>query len=372
MTEMKSMTAEYESTQLEQELIKNKTKKILLVCESFAVKLPVYQFLSKLINRLGIEITQFSDFQSNPLYSSVVEGVKLFREKDCDCVIAIGGGSAIDVAKCIKLYEKAKLQQDKIPESYEKNAVPLMVIPTTAGSGSEATRYAVVYLNGEKQSITDNECIPSYVLLDSSVLKGLPLYQKKSALLDALCHSVESFWSINSTAESKEYSKQAIRLILNSMDDYFKEDEASFDNIMSAAHTAGRAINITQTTAAHAMSYKLTAQFKIAHGHAASLCLSELLPYMISHRELCADSRGEEYLKNTFNELAEVFEVQSTDKLAERFKDIIVKAELPSIHCDNESIIKALTAAVNPIRLKNNPVILTSETIEKLYAQILK
>ena len=80
------------------------------------------------------------------------------------------------------------LEQPIVP-----NDVKLLAIPTTAGTGSEATRYAVIYYNGVKQSVADESCIPSAVLMDSSVLKTLPLYQKKSTMLDALCHALAAF-----------------------------------------------------------------------------------------------------------------------------------------------------------------------------------
>ena len=92
-----------------------------------------------------------------------------------------------------------------------------MAMPTTAGTGSEATKYAVIYYNGEKQSINDESIIPSTVLFDSSILDSLPSYQKKATVLDAFSHSIESMWSINSTKESKEYSKEALTLIIENL-----------------------------------------------------------------------------------------------------------------------------------------------------------
>ena len=214
--------------------------------------------LGKFINELAgrIKVTRFSDFKPNPLYGSVVEGVRKYRESGCDIIAAVGGGSAIDVAKCVKLY--TDLPGDGADGAWLKsngtlNDTELLAIPTTAGTGSEATRYAVVYHDGKKQSITSDAIIPNTVLFDPSVLDSLPDYQKKSTVMDALCHAVESFWSVNSTDESKQYSRTAIELIVANIDDYLAGDNSKNEIMQEAAYVAGKAINIAQTTAGHAM-----------------------------------------------------------------------------------------------------------------------
>ena len=150
----------------------------------------------------GLNVIHFMDYQPNPLYENVLEGVGSFRSHHCDAIVAVGGGSALDVAKCIKLYstlegdgeEGSFLKQPLIP-----NEIPFLAMPTTAGTGSEATRFAVIYFEGNKQSVSGESCIPETVLLDPAVLETLPLYQKKVTMMDALCHAIESFWSVNST-----------------------------------------------------------------------------------------------------------------------------------------------------------------------------
>lgn len=98
--------------------------------------------------------------------------------RSCDLIIAVGGGSAMDVAKCIKLYAYMDPGINYLEQKIVPNDIPLLAVPTTAGTGSEATRYAVVYYKGEKQSVCDESCIPSAVLMDASVLKTRPLSEK--------------------------------------------------------------------------------------------------------------------------------------------------------------------------------------------------
>lgn len=340
---------------------------ILLVCDKSISFLPINKFFKE----LKINIIRFSDFQPNPLYESVVKGVHVFLENHCDVIIAVGGGSAIDVAKCIKLYSHMNHTENYLDQEIIENNVTFIAVPTTAGTGSEATKYAVIYYNGEKQSIIHDSCIPKVVILDPHVLETLPIYQKKVTMMDALCHSIESFWSVNSTKQSQEYSKKAIQLILKNIDSYLSNELNGNQNMLKAAYIAGKAINITQTTAGHAMSYKLTSLYGIAHGHAVAICLSKLWPYMINHLEDCIDYRGEDYLRKVFKEIAVTMNCSHSMEAAELFNKLLERLDL-SIPDSTLEDIKILTYSVNPVRLKNNPIQLNVDEINNLYYQILK
>ncbi len=341
-------------------------KKIFLVCDSSYGFLKVSEFFDKQKN-----VVKFSDFTPNPDYESVKKAVKLYKDEGCDVIIALGGGSAIDLAKCVKLYATMDDSEEYINQPVAENDIKLAAMPTTAGTGSEATRYAVIYYKGNKQSVTHDSIVPSTVIFDASVLKTLPEYQKKATMLDALCHGFESFWSVNSTDESKEYSKQAIKIITENLNAYLKNETQANENMLKAANIAGKAINITQTTAGHAMCYKLTSLYGIAHGHAAAMCVRKLLPYMIDNTDKCVDKRGKDYLDNTFKQLAEAVGCKSTAELCGNFNSLFESLEL-NIPAHTDEDIEILTNSVNPVRLKNNPVELDLETIKMLYKQILE
>lgn len=347
-------------------------KKIFLVCGKFVDKLEIGIYFEKLGKRKNIQIVKFSNFQSNPSYESVVEGIQLYRKEGCDMIIAVGGGSAMDIAKCIKLFLYMDDSKNYLNQKIIPNDVKLVAVPTTAGTGSEATHFAVIYFMGEKQTISDYSCIPSMVLLDASTLKTLPDYQRKVTMLDAFCHAIESFWSVNSTDESKTYSKEAIRLILKNKELYLANNETGNKNMLYAANLAGKAINIAQTTAGHAMCYKLTTLYGIAHGHAAALCVEKLWRYMVTCTEKCIDPRGSGYLINVFNEIADTMNCQTAIKASENFSDFLREMNLwvPSIN--NEGEFEILKHSINVVRLKNNPIELDDLTIDYLYHSILK
>lgn len=348
-----------------------KAEKVFLVCDSALKFLRIDKYFQEAVKNNIIEIVRFSDFNPNPSYESVVNGVEIFCREKCDAIVAVGGGSAIDVAKCIKLYSNMDSSKNFLEQKIIPNKIPFLAIPTTAGTGSEATRYAVIYYNNEKQSITDESCIPETVLFDPTFLISLPEYQKKSTMMDAFCHAVESYWSVNSTDESKQYSREALKLIIESKDDYLNGAADACADMLKAANLAGKAINISQTTAGHAMCYKLTSLYGISHGHAATLCVSALLPFMAENTDKCIDRRGEKYLIKTFEEIAEMFGCSDVSDGIKMILDFITSVGLKKPEGVKKSDIEILKNSVNPVRLKNNPVELSTKTIEKLYKTLL-
>ena len=323
----------------------------------------------------------FSDFTPNPLYEQVCNGIELLKTSNCDTILAVGGGSAIDVAKCIKLAVLAKEGNAAIIPPLVSTRVacdgaklPFIAIPTTAGTGSESTHNAVMYYEGAKQTVTNDGVLPDYAVLEPSVLKTLPLYQKKCTMMDALCQGIESWWSVNSTEESYEYSRKTIELIMANWRKYiFDNDDEAAKQIMLAANYGGRAINITQTTAAHAMSYKITSLYKIPHGHAVAVCLPEIWEYMIEHMDKCIDTRGQQYLSEIFLLISKTMGCNSPEEAISEFRFMMNDMELkkPKSGKKDEEL-EVLSSSVNPVRLKNNPVALISETIHNLYKKIIK
>lgn len=310
------------------------------------------------------EAVWFSGFSPNPRYEDVVKGVELMRAEHCDIIIAVGGGSALDTAKVIKLFAADEPSENYLENAHRFNPVPLVAIPTTAGTGSESTRFAVIYYNGVKQSVTHDSILPDYAVLDASLLTTLPAGQKKATLLDALCQAVESMWSVNSNADSTELAMNAMCIIGQHYADYLEGDARAAAKIAEAANLAGKAINITQTTAAHAMSYKITSLFGIPHGAAVALCLPEVWKFIANHSSRCADPRGKAHL----NAVLTALELYLGG--LEGFMEIYKALDMPAApECIGEQI-ELLTASVNPTRLGNNPVIPTGDELREMYKAI--
>ncbi len=352
-------------------------KRLFLVVDSS------YHFLNIKENIESLEVEEkvsFSDFTPNPLYEQVCKGIDLLKASNCDTILAVGGGSAIDVAKCIKLAILAEegnaaiippLVSQRLP--IDGNKIPFIAIPTTAGTGSESTHNAVMYYEGAKQTVTNDGILPDYAILEPSVLKTLPLYQKKCTMMDALCQGIESWWSVNSTEESYEYSRKTVELIMANWRKYiFENDEEAAANIMLAANYGGRAINITATTAAHAMSYKITSLYKFPHGHAVAVCLPEIWVYMLDNMDKCIDRRGREYLAGIFEDIAKAMGCDTPKQAIAMFREMMKDMELTNPVAGNrDDELKILSTSVNPVRLKNNPVDIKEEEAYKLYNVIV-
>ena len=152
----------------------------------------------------------------------------------------------------------------------------------------------------------------------------------------------------------------------------FENDDEAAKQIMLAANYGGRAINITQTTAAHAFSYKITSLYKLPHGHSVAVCLPEIWEYMIGHMDKCIDNRGQEYLSGVFALISKAMGCESPKQAIAEFCQMMKEMELKNPVADNrEEELKVLSTSVNPVRLKNNPVILDSCTINNLYNSII-
>lgn len=142
-------------------ILMNAIGKILLHGNSMN-KLRCANFFDDIKFRYNINLIHFTKFKPNPDYQSVVDGVKVFNEEKCDEIIAVGGGSVIDVAKCIKIESNKEIN--------------FTAIPTTAGSGSEATQFAVIYSDGKKVSFDNQKLLPNTIYFDSTSLQSLPHY----------------------------------------------------------------------------------------------------------------------------------------------------------------------------------------------------
>jgi len=309
-----------------------KDRKILLVCDNafdfFGIKLPC-------------EAVRFSGFKPNPSYEDTRAGVKVLRKNKCDYILAIGGGSSIDTAKSIKYYNHVDL--------------PFMAVPTTSGTGSEATHFAVIYKDGEKHSIASERLLPDYVILQPGTLKTLPIYQKKCTMLDALCQAIESWWSRKATPESIGYSKAAIKLILANMESYLKNKADGNKNMLIASNLAGKAINITTTTAPHAMSYKMTSLYGLPHGHAVALCLPKVWRFI-----------------ENYDDIVKALGKEKQEDAITFFEELLHKLEiLPPKNVDSNDL-EILSSSVNIQRLRNNPIRLNESTIKKIYKEILE
>lgn len=299
----------------------------------------------KAIDELGIACVAFTAFEPCPEIASVKAGVKLFKSSSCDFIVTVGGGSAMDVAKAIKHMAIAN--------------VKILAVPTTAGTGAEVTRFAVLYNHGDKDSLRSSGIIPDYAVFDYTTLDSLPYEQKIVTALDAFCHSVEAFWSADATDESRAYSARALELFNSYFELYLKNDKSTYKHMMKCSELAGRAINIAQTAAPHAMSYKLHKLKGFYHGQAVALCLAYIWQYMLEH---CESDRMKALLDET--EVISCFTPQKFQKL---LRDLGLCEDMTLSAAELDECVHG----VNVGRMKNHPMKFDFTDIENIYRSFM-
>lgn len=282
-------------------------------------------------------ITYYNNFSTNPKEEDLEFAISNLGQ-NFDIIIAVGGGSVIDFAKAYKYY----LQLD----------LKLVAIPTTAGTGSEATQFAVLYKNGEKVSLDNKSILPEYAIVDSQFVENNPKYLKACTAMDAYCHAIESYWAKKATNLSREYAKKAIILCRDNIVDYVNTNDIETANkMMLASNIAGKAINISRTTAAHALSYKITSEYGIPHGHAVALSIAKLFEYNTDY--------------DKFNELKILITKEPVKYFLSLMKDIGVEHDTEKLGIKN---IVQIIDYVNTERLKNNPRQLLPTDMIKMFS----
>lgn len=314
--------------------------------------------------------TSFFEFNPNPQLTDLKKGIDLFKQGNFKYIIAIGGGSVLDMAKLISVFA----HQSQDIELYVKGdaklndlKTPLLAIPTTAGTGAEATHFAVLYINKNKYSVAHTAILPDLVYLSPEFSGAANSYLTACTGLDAFSQAIESIWSVNANAESIKYASEAIKLTWNYLQEAVKinDDEAKL-HMQKAAFLAGKAINITKTTAPHALSYAFTSYYNIPHGHAVAISLPFFLEYNHQLTEVdCTDKKGMQEVKNRIQIILDILEasIDNVEEILLRFfLSIGIKINLQELISDFDSNI--ITNNVNLERLSNNPRKVSTEIIE--------
>ena len=222
---------------------------------------------------------------SNPTVEQLFDAYRRTKDFAPEVVVAVGGGSILDVGKSLCcLYGKDLQSPDDLrslieEKAYGHPAARWIGIPTTAGTGSETTCWATIW-DPEQDAKRSVECQENYAwaaLVDPELAAGMPLKLAVSSALDAVAHAVESYWAKGSNCVSRALALEAIRTVMGSMEDLLAGKPAAHDAMARGSMLAGLAFSNTKTTACHSISYPLTMHYGIPHGVAVSILLSPVL-----------------------------------------------------------------------------------------------
>jgi alcohol dehydrogenase len=256
----------------------------LIITDPGVYSLGLTASLEEALKKAGVSYSIYSKVVANPTFDVIIEAKALAGKDNCDCLIAVGGGSSIDTAKAagaLLADPKATLPRLKGLLKVHRRYPLLIAIPTTAGTGSETTVAAVVVnpKTHEKFSINDPRLIPQVAILDSSLLKKLPPNVIASTGMDALTHAVESYIGHSGTRKTEEYAIAAVRLIHNSLYAFYENpaDGEARGEMQKAAYLAGFSFTRAYIGYVHAIAHSLGGQYNVPHGLANAI----ILPYVL-------------------------------------------------------------------------------------------
>jgi len=328
----------------------------------------------------GLEVTRFTDFTSNPNFEDAIKGAESFLASKSNLILVIGGGSAIDIAKLIKVFsgiDRASIDLVGGVDPSPDCKVPIIAIPTTSGTGSEATHFAVIYKDKVKFSVAHPSLVPEFVILDPELTRSMSPYLAASSGLDALSQAMEAHWSVNSTLESRQCSIRALEIAWAWLFEAVTNNGAEArKEMMEASFLAGKAINIAKTTAPHALSYSLTAHFGISHGQAVGFFLPSFLSFNDNIcSEDCIDPRGSSFVSDRLEEIYRVIGVKDGEEAEKILSGFILSLNLHTHFNDaglDRSVVPIILNGVNEQRLKNNPRSIDSSQLSRLISNLVE
>ena len=322
-------------------------------------------------------VVHFSDFDVNPKIEDAERGAARAIEAGVDLIVGVGGGSVMDMAKLIKAFYTHPEKSNEIAKGEVAMTDPgirMVLVPTTAGSGSEATHFAVVYIGFDKYSLASQLLLPDAIILDGLLIKSAPPYQMACTGLDALAQAIESAWAVGSTEQSREYSFRAVSLCKKYLKAVLEPDasEDALQGMMEASNLAGKAINISKTTAAHAWSYAITSHHGVPHGHAVWLTLPRIFEmHATASAEMVTDPRGMKHFQAIMTRLMDIWGIVSPEDSGRNLKSYLqainIESGMEEIGANTTAKREFLSKQVNMQRMSNNPVGLMHTHVNKIF-----
>lgn len=333
----------------------------------------------EIVEKAGIDYTIISDIPAEPNYHEAQAMIDEFKKEQADFIIAIGGGSVMDVAKLASVlatdeYTVKDLLDDPL---LAKKQITSLMIPTTAGTGAEATPNSIVGVPEKdlKIGIVNPEMIADYVLLDSRMIKNLPKPIAAATGVDALCHAIECFTSVKANPISNTFALEALDLIMNNIIEACTNPEAldAKSHMLLGSFYAGVAITSSGTTAVHALSYPLGGKYHIAHGVSNAMLLTPVMKFnepaikdllavaydrvvKDGNKDLAVDEKSA-YMINQLEEIVKVLEIPTS---------------LKTFNVPAEDLDGLVAAGMEVTRLLvNNKREVTPEDAKKIYLEIL-
>ena len=365
-------------SELVPEIQKRGFKKVLVVTDDALINCGLVSKVTSLLDEAKIKYAVYSDVKPNPTIANVMDGVKVCKKFKADLILTVGGGSAMDTAKGISILmtNKDRTMQSLNGLSNTKHkGLPIIALPTTAGTASEVTINYVI--TDEERQIkmvcVDPNDLPIVAIVDSELMESMPEKLAAATGLDALTHAVEGYITKGHNLMSDMFHLEAIKLIFNNLYKAVKEKDADAMEKMSyAQYIAGMGFSNVGLGIVHSMAHQLGAVYDTPHGIANAM----LLPYVMKYNgKVCAD-RFKEILKGLDVDVKGLTDTQVVNKfvslIKELSKSVGVTQTIKDYGCKDEDIEMLSKKAMEDPCKPGNPRDVELEDFIKLFKEAMK
>lgn len=352
--------------------------KVLIVSDKGVSNAGLLARPKALLEAAGIQVTILDETPPEPAVDQVNAIVEAAKKQACDLVVGIGGGSAMDTAKLVAvlLNNDVSLRDLLNKAPIARRGVPTLMVPTTAGTGSEATPNSIVLVPEDelKVGIVSPKLMPDCVILDPKMTVGLPPAITASTGMDALCHAIECYTSKKGNPFSELLALKGIELIARSIRRAFKNGtdlEAREDMLLGALY-GGMSIACSSTTAVHALAYPLGGKYRMPHGVSNAI----LLPYVMRFNMNGNEEKFQDMAIAMGLEVAELSpKVAANAMIDELFalnRDLEIPADLKRWNITEADLDTLVEGAAKVTRLlDNNPRVMDKSEIRNIYIQLI-
>ena len=359
-------------------IIRNNVTKIAVFSDQGITGAGLLELPLKKLKGTGKEYLIFDNLAAEPTYTQVQEVIDEFKKSGADFIMAVGGGSVMDTAKLASVLATDDYGVKELLDNPDmaRKCVKTLMIPTTAGTGAEATPNAIVAVPEKelKVGIVNDHMIADYVILDAVMIQRLPRTIAASTGVDALCHAIECFTSNKKNLFSDLYALQAFEMIMKNIEKACDDPEAleEKNKMLLASFYAGVAITASGTTAVHALSYPLGGKYHIPHGVSNAILLT---PVMKFNEPVCRELFAEAYDRLAPDAGAETEEEKSAwivSRMEEIVKHLNIPTSLKEFGIGDEDLETLVAAGMEVQRLLvNNRKTVTAEDARRLYLEIM-
>jgi len=367
------------SRELAPQLLRLGARRVLLVTDAFMESSGLAEVFVRAMEGAGIRVALFSGVQPDPTDANVRDGLWVYVGKQCDAIVALGGGSPIDAAKAIAVLatNSEPLSQYQGYHKVQKSGAPLVVIPTTAGTGSEVTKVAVITDTARdvKMMMLDRHFLPTVALVDFELTLSMPPALTAHVGVDTLTHGIEAYVSRKATALTDPLALTCIRLVAEHLETAWREptNRAAREGMMLAATLGGMAFANSSVALVHGMSRPIGAVFHVPHG----LSNAVLLPAVTRFSIAGAPERYATVARTMGLAAYADSDVTAGEKLVAGLAALNTRLQVPRLSgcrgmertrfdATKEKMAADALASGSP---QNNPVVPTAEQIVALYEE---